>query len=289
MTNAPAIHADVPATPTDVVRLGCVSYLNTTPLIEGLGKFDRARLTLTPPSGLIDLLLADDVDLGVISAIDYQRSAEPLAVVPVGCIACDGPTMTVRLYARRPIEELTTIAADVDSHTAVTLLRILMREQYNIDPELTPFDAEVSLPADGDDAPWPEAMLVIGDKVITRSPPAALFPHQLDLGQAWKDLTGLPFVYAIWMCRASKRDAPEVRLGADLLNRQRRHNEQRLAWIAAHRAPRHDWPADVALTYIRDLLHYDVHEADLVGLERFYDLAATHGLIEQRRPIETID
>ncbi|MCA9312051.1 MAG: hypothetical protein KDA21_12640, partial [Phycisphaerales bacterium] len=58
----------------DTVRLGCVSYLNTLPLIEGVSKLDRARLTLTAPSRLIDLLLEDSVDLGLISLIDYQRS-----------------------------------------------------------------------------------------------------------------------------------------------------------------------------------------------------------------------
>ena len=40
----------------------------------------------------------------------------------------------------------------------------------------------------------PQAMLLIGDKVVTASPPATDYPHQLDLGEAWKTLTGLPFV-----------------------------------------------------------------------------------------------
>ena len=268
----------------DTVRLGCVSYLNTLPLIEGVGKLDRARLTLTAPSRLIDLLTDRSIDVGLISLIDYQRSPTPLAMIPAGVIACDGPTMTVRIFARRPLKEITAISTDVDSHTAVALMRVLMREKFGLTPTVEPLDLESgSINATDPDA-WPEALLVIGDKVITSSPPAALYPHQLDLGLAWKDLTGLPFVYAIWMCHADAAASPEVRLAATLLDRQRRHNAGRIGWIATQRSHLRGWPADLAREYLCDLLHFNVSDRDREAIERFFDLAAKHDIIQNRRP-----
>lgn len=268
----------------ETVRLGCVSYLNTLPLIEGIGKLDRARLTLTAPSRLIDLLTEKAIDVGLISLIDYQRSADPLAMIPAGVIACDGPTMTVRIFARRPLSEVTHIATDVDSHTAVALMRILMQEQYGIAPTIAPLDLASGSISETDPDHWPDAMLVIGDKVITSSPPAALYPHQLDLGLAWKELTGLPFVYAIWMCHADRLDSPEVQLAGELLDRQRRHNAGRVGWIAAQRSHLRGWPADLARDYLCDLLHFNVSARDREAIDRFFDLAAKHGIIDERRP-----
>ena len=75
--------ADPPPAPdAPPARIGCVSYLNTLPLIEGLGKWEGARLTLTAPSRLVDLLVEDEADVALVSTIDYQRSPVPLAMLP---------------------------------------------------------------------------------------------------------------------------------------------------------------------------------------------------------------
>ncbi|MEM9083757.1 MAG: MqnA/MqnD/SBP family protein, partial [Planctomycetota bacterium] len=187
----------VPTKPTTArpARLGAVSYLNTLPMIEGLGKLAEVTLTLTPPSELASMLERDEVDLALASSIDYQRSSIPLAILPVGMIGSSGPTLTVRLFSRVPIEDLKTVACDVDSHTSVTLLRIVLQQQHGLSPELLPFDADaLEHRHNAADDDWPESLLLIGDKVVTASPPAIVYPHQLDLGEAWKDLTGLPFV-----------------------------------------------------------------------------------------------
>ncbi|MBL0926636.1 MAG: menaquinone biosynthesis protein, partial [Phycisphaerales bacterium] len=278
-------------------RIGCVSYLNTLPLIEGLGKLADVRLTLTAPARLIDLLLDDSIDAGLISLIDYQRSPVELALVPVGMIGCDGPTMTVRLFTKRPLGEWASagpgrprVHADADSHTSVVLMQVLLAERFGVRPEVVEWDVDreraarqgrgVETAAD-----WPDALLIIGDKVVTDSPPAGLYPHQLDLGAAWKDLTGLPFVYAMWMTRADRASAPAIRAAAAVLDRQRRHNATRLDWLVAHRAPPRGWPADLALTYVRSLLRYEVTDAARAAVERFFDLAHAHGLLPARRPV----
>ena len=84
---------------------------------------------------------------------------------------------------------------DTDSHTSVILAQLILRERFNVSPPLLPLSAARTA------ADLPEAMLLIGDKVVNAAPDAAAYPHQLDLGEQWKLLTGLPFVFAMWMIR----------------------------------------------------------------------------------------
>lgn len=263
-----------------------MSYLNTLPLIEGLAKLKGLNLTLTAPANLLGLLLDGSADAALVSSIDYQRSPRPLAILPVGMIGSDGPTMTVRLFSRCPIPSISSIAADADSHTSVALLGILLDELHGIRPTISPFDADAHRARrDHTAAGWPEAVLLIGDKVITDSPPAAIYPHQLDLGQAWRTLTGLPFVYAVWMCAADCAEDPAITLAADLLDRQRRHNATRLRWIATTAAPLRGWPADLAHTYLSGLLRFDFDDRAEQALTLFHTKAHTLGLTHHNRAL----
>jgi len=270
------------------LRLGCVSYLNTLPLIEGLAKLRDLRLTLTAPSRLVNLLLAREVDLALVSLIDYQRSPEPLVMLPVGMIGCDGPTLTVRLFSRVPIERLSAIHADTDSHTSIALLRIILARRFAMTgrrlPPIIDFDVDAHRASGARNADWPQAMLLIGDKVIADAPPASLYPHQLDLGTEWKTLTGLPFVYAVWMCRAEDAERPAIATAASVLDRQRRRNAVRLSWIVDARAPVRGWPADEARHYLSDLLRFEVDSAAVAAIDRFFELAVDCGIIADRRP-----
>lgn len=265
------------------VRIGAVSYLNTLPLIEGLEKLRGVEFTLSAPSGLIELLLSGRVDVALAPVIDAQRAPQALALLPVGIIGCDGPTMTVRLYSVRPFQNIKRLHVDVDSHTSVALARVLLKKQFGAAPEVVEFDT-VHRSGASAEREWPEAMLLIGDKVVADAPPEERYPHQLDLGEAWKELTGLPFVYAAWMCRADEANSPAIREAAVVLDRQRRHNAMRLDWIAAKRGPEHGWTAELASTYLGAMLRYEVGERERRAVDAFYDAAAELGLIETRRP-----
>lgn len=278
------------------VRIGCVQYLNTLPLIEGLRSWRDAELVAAVPSKLIDLLLGREVDVALCSVIDAARrpsgSELPVTLLPAGMIGSDGPTFTVRLFSSKPIAELDTIAVDTDSHTSVALLQVLMHRLHAKRIRVVDFDARerVLLGSPPSGRPelgspgWPEAVLLIGDKVVTDAPPADLYPHQLDLGAAWKQLTGLPFVYAVWMCRAGDEATAEVRAAWMMLDRTRRHNATRLDWIVASRAADKHWPADQARTYLGDYLHYEIGEAERESVAKFLRFAAELGLCSPASP-----
>lgn len=274
----------------DRVRIGCVSYLNTVPMIEGLELLPEAELVKAVPAKLVSMLERDEVDVAIVSLIDAARASVPMAILPVGMIGSDGPTLTVRLFSQVPIERITRVHADTDSHTSVALCRLLLSEQFGVDAKMVDYDAREQMPTSPGEpkdaetpSPWPEAMLLIGDKVVTTSPPAVRYPFQLDLGEAWKELTGLPFVYAVWMCRAERADDPRVRAAAALLDRQRRHNATRIDAIVTRRAPEHRWPVDLARKYIGRCLRFDYDDRARQAATRFVEMCAGKGLAPTTR------
>jgi chorismate dehydratase len=271
------------------VRLGVVSFINTLPLIDGLENLRDVELRHSVPSLLLDQLLAGETDVALCSSIDYQRAPpdQPLVILPVGLLGCDGATLTVRLYSAEPIERMLRVYCDTDSHTSIALLRILLKEIHDLEPELVDYDAREHV-AGNRPLEWPEAMLLIGDKVVTDSPPAVRYPYQWDLGAEWTRHTGLPFVFALWLAKEST-DPALLRLAWMALDHQRRHNRERIDWVVHSRArPRH-WPVDLAADYLQSHIAHEWTSQRQAGLELFFDKALEHGLIRERRPLRLFE
>lgn len=257
-------------------RVGCVSFLNAKPLIYGLDLLDGLDVALDVPSRLLDGLIAGRFDVALLPVIDYQRM-EGLRLLTAGGIGCDGPTLTVRVFSATGVGQIHTLACDTDSHTSVALARIVLAERFGIQPKIIDFDFRSDNVSDTrDKGPLPGvARLLIGDKVVCQEPRG--FTHQIDLGEAWKELTGLPFVFAAWMARAG------VDLGAlpiELEDAKRAglgHVDQ---IIARHALPR-GWPPDIARRYLTEYLNFDIGPRQLQAIRLFHDLAHRHGVIDE--------
>ena len=265
-----------------------VSFLNAAPLTEGLAGVGGLDLQTAVPSRIAGLLERGQADLGLVSLIDALRSETPLALLPVGGIGCRGPTLTVRLFSAVPPDRITTMHADTDSNTSVALARVLLREAHGVEPEVVEYHARERTPAagvDGPDEAWPETLLLIGDKVVTDSPPAVRYPHQIDLGELWHRRTGLPFLYAVWACRADEADSPRVRTAAALLDRARRRNTHRLDWLVTRHAQRGGWPADLARRYVGELLRYEIDDDARAGAAAFAARAHAMALCARPEPL----
>jgi chorismate dehydratase len=249
------------------VRVGAVNYLNTKPLIEGLAAFaPNAELSLEVPSRLADRLRDGELDVALIPVIEYFR-AGTYSVVPDVAIASRGPVLSVTLFSRVPWEHIRSVALDEGSRTSAALAQILLRERYEVRPDLQ------QLPLDADpDALGTDAVLLIGDRAMRACLPG--FAHAYDLGQEWFDWTGLPFVYAVWA----------VRGGADLagvdraLQRAKRHGVARAGPIAQREAPRLGLDAGFCRRYLSNILSFDLGPREVAGLHRYYTLAASLGL-----------
>ncbi len=252
------------------IRIGCVSYLNAKPLIHDLENDPGVDLQLAVPALLLEGLRSRRFDIALLPVIDYQRLRDA-RIVPSGGIGCDGPTLTVRIFSRTPIKKITTLACDIESHSSVALARIVLAEHYGISPKVVDLSAETS------DA---QAMLLIGDKVVSRQ--RTEMPYELDLGAAWKELTDMPFVFAVWITRAGTDlgDLPER------LSRARTRGLADLPNIIARHAVTRGWAADLAMQYLSDYLKFEIGPAQLESIRYFHDLAAKYSLIPPPRPLE---
>ncbi|HTW93765.1 MAG TPA: menaquinone biosynthesis protein [Tepidisphaeraceae bacterium] len=253
-----------------IYSIGSVSYLNAKPLLYGLENDPAVKVHLDVPARLLERLQSGAFDVALLPVIDYQR-AGGLRVLRSGGIGSDGATLTVRIFSRRPIEEMTRLGCDSDSHTSVALARILLAELYGLHPEFVPL-------SDAD-----ESRLLIGDKVVRDEPRG--MPHQLDLGEGWKRLTGMPFVFAVWTAveGAELGDLP-VRLAE-----ARRTGTRNVENIVVAYAEKHGWPRDLARKYLSEHLKFEIGERELQAISRFHELAARYGLISSPpRPLETL-
>lgn len=256
-------------------RVGAVSYLNARPLIEGLEVRREVSLLTEVPSRLLQRLVDGEVDIALCPIIDFQRSATPLSVVPVGGICSDGPTLTVRLFSRRPLSELEEIAVDNDSHTSVALLQVVLKERLGRIPRLRPFNAG------GGIRPTQDAALLIGDKVVTADPGNGDYPFQLDLGGAWREITGLPFVFAVWMTR------PGTDLGPlpATLQETLASNLDRIPEIAGRCGPASGWPPNLAEEYLGGILQYRIGDRELQAIQLFWNHCRHLDLTPSDRPL----
>src|SRR5881409_3500898 len=190
------------------MRVGRIGYINCYPVY---GAIDRglvplaAELETGTPSELNDLLAAAELDVSVVSAVEYARQARHYILLPDLAISCDGPVRSVALFSKRPAQELdqATVLLTASSRTSVRLLELLCRDVWNVQPRFVQARAEA---ADLDDlAGLPhDAVLVIGDPALLLAARHA-YALRYDLGEEWKRWTGLPFVFAVW---AARRAAP---------------------------------------------------------------------------------
>ena len=248
-------------------RLGAVHYLNVRPLVHGLGDDPAFALRFDAPSRCAVLLREGAIDLGMIPSIEYARE-EGYRIVPGLSISSFGDVASVALFSSVPVERIRTIAADTSSRTSVALLRVLCARRFGIDPEFRPM------------APSPGEMLAACDAALIIGDPALFLDHdamgvqKIDLGAEWRALTGLPFVWAMWVGRAGGIDAPVTRR----LQRARDEGVARTDEIAAEYSRGDARRIAVGRQYLRDNMRYGLGELEQDALATYYREAAALGL-----------
>ena len=257
------------------LRMGAVSYLNTKPLVFGLestpGQFD---IRFDVPARCAELLHGGDVDLGLIPAIEYLRGGE-YAIVPNLAIASDGDVATVAVFTRKPMRDVRSLALDLSSRTSVALTRVLCTNHWKINPAFEPAEPDLDAMLSRADA-----ALVIGDPAFEIDP-ARHGVDKIDLGGEWKAMTGLPFVYAMWVGRPGAVTPAQV--GA--LQRARDAGVTHFADIAREWAGGDASREGRALGYLRDNLKYELGPREQAGLRRFHELAAEIGVVPGLQPL----
>jgi predicted solute-binding protein len=241
-------------------RVGSVSYLNAVPLTRGI----EDQVQFHTPAKLAEFLHADQLDAALVSITEvlFHDRYDVLDGIAVASL---GEVFSVFLAHRRPLEETEVIWLDPASCTSVNLLRVLLAER-GLKPEfraLTDYAAAPSL----------DAVLLIGNPAIEFR--RANHPHAIwDLGTAWQELTGLPFVYAVW---ALRRDLDT----ASLRRRLREAKALGLDTLDAIIAARREYDADFRRDYLEWHIHYHLTDDEKRGVARFVELLRQH----QERPV----
>jgi chorismate dehydratase len=236
-------------------RVGSVGYLNAVPLTRGL----EEEVLFATPAKLAELLRRDELDAGLVSVVEVLFT-DRYDILDGIAIASLGEVKSVLLAHRRPLEEVREIFCDTASLTSIELVRVLLAER-GLKPEIKPL-------ASYDFAALPDYALLIGDRALDFL--LGPHPHEIwDLGAAWSELTGLPFVYAVWALRsgvensALKRQLREARdFGLDTLDSIIRS--------------RTDYDLNFRQDYLSWHIHYHLGADEKRGLGKFIELLRKH-------------
>ncbi|HUQ81303.1 MAG TPA: menaquinone biosynthesis protein [Gemmatimonadaceae bacterium] len=267
------------------MRIGRIPYVNCYPVY---GAIDRGVVPLDGtivtgvPSALNKRMADGQLDISVVSAVEYARDARRYLLLPDLAISCDGPVQSVMLFSRRPAGELDDrrVIVSKSSMTSVALLELLFENVWRARPEFVGGDSEMSdIAAFDRDAH--DARLVIGDaalvlhgesrpKVVGASTAASLpsYPFAYDLGETWKRWTGLPFVFAVWVAQRTAPVADALGVHASLIT-SRNWGLEHLEELAAQASQSTGVSQPVCHRYLSGL-DYGLSYEHLAGLTEFF-------------------
>lgn len=247
-----------------------VRFLNSRPLVAGLEAGVAAPFLYTYTA-------ADPAECAArLASRSVAASLVPIVALP-GCpwarplpglgVACRGPVHSVLLVSKLPLAEIRRLAAHAASRTSETLARLLLIERAGVDPAVERCSPPLAAMLEHADA-----AVVIGDFAMSVRGRTGLV--EVDLGEAWWEWTGHPFVFAQWAIADRAPAAIEALLEHSLAYAEQHWDELLPAWAEAHRVGL----ADVR-SYLGERLHFRLDEDDERGRTAFLELAAAHRLL----------
>jgi len=244
-------------------RVGSVPFLNAVPLTRGL----EQEVVFATPAMLSEMLRQQKLDAALVS-ITESLFSDRYDVLDGIAIASLGEVKSVFLAHRRPLDEIDVVHCDPASLTSVCLLKVLLAER-GLHPEFKTLAKE-------EQTPLPDYAMLIGDRALN-----FVFPepaHEVwDLGAAWYELTGLPFVYAAWALRRGQENIA--------LRRQLREamdfGLDTLDYIIGSRT---EYSYDFRKDYLSWHVHFHLGMDEKRGITRFVELLNRHHLGAAHEP-----
>ncbi len=250
------------------LRIGAVPYLNGRPLTAWFEQpecRDNVTLTTEVPSRLAALLNDGQLDVAMVSSIEAFRNPRILAL-PDMSISANGPVRSVKVFSGVPLPSVRTLATDSGSLTSVALAQILLKEIHGVSAKCHTMAPEPSAMLSRCDA-----ALIIGDRALMGYDA----PYVMDLGEAWREHTGLPFVFAMWMI-VDERIAESAHRA---LVRAKRWGMANKETIAADWSGKTGMPLPLAADYLANVMRYDLNGDERAAMTRFAELCVAHGIV----------
>ena len=225
------------------IRIGGVPYGVGAPLLGGLEAVDGVELLREPPTSMIPMLRAGELDAALLSSVEAIRHPGYTVAAGLG-IACKEEIRSVRAFRRRG-RPIRTVGCDSSSATTVALLRLLLHHVHADEVDGAP-EFETVTPTRRPDELDHDLVMMIGDPGLEAEPGER---EVWDLGTEWVRWTGLPFVFALWVLRP----------GVD-------HD----AVLPVLHAARASGSERGAVDGTEGAAHYELDAQDLAGVRRFW-------------------
>ncbi len=247
----------------DSLRLGCVKYLNAQPLIYGW----PGAIKLDDPANLCRKLADGELDVAFVSSFEFL-SNPVYTIVDDVALASDGPVYSVVLAHRGTLEEIQEIVLDPASLTSVNLLRCLLAER-GLTPRFIPPGAGTA-----ETVTSRRARLLIGNQAIRFRDRHAKDCSFWDLGAEWKETTGLPLVFALWLIR------PEVKNAKSIADRLRARRDENLNFLDEVISVQTDFSPEFCRYYFCECLRFRFSDGEKEGLLRLRSLCEKHQILQ---------
>jgi len=187
------------------LSLVMVNYLNAMPFIKGMeveGLFEEMNIKTEIPAQCAAAFESGEADIALIPA-GALHGLHNYKIISDYCIGCDGEVRTVCIFSKQDIRDCKRLLLDNHSRTSVLLARLIVEQYLGLKMPFQSLDVHHWIPEEGD------AVLMIGDKVFEFE---EKFPYKYDLGALWKEWTGLPFVFAVWVSKEELLPSIESKL-----------------------------------------------------------------------------
>jgi predicted solute-binding protein len=246
----------------ELLRIGCVKYLNARPLIHGW----PGEVVFDHPTALCERLATGLLDVALVSSFEFLRNPVYTLVDDIS-ISSDGPIHSVFVAHCGDLTEVEEIEVDPASQTSINLLRCLLAE-IGLSPKFLIRSRLIQR------AITPRlAKFFIGDQAIRFRDESDGTFHFWDLGEEWQKRTQLPFVYALWLIR------PEVKSPKPIADGLRACRDNNLRDLDPVIASEKEFNPDFCQFYLRDCVRYQFGAREKEGLSTFRKLCEKHGIL----------
>lgn len=249
------------------IRVVAADFLNSLPLTIEVADDEMFEFAYVVPSEGARRLAEDEAEIALLPVAALAEIGG-LEVIPGPCIGANGRVDSVLIVSDCPLDRIERLWVDDASRTSVILAKIFLDAVGKRDIPFIRRDG-LSIPSavKGNDAG-----LLIADVAFRQS---RQFRYRHDLADAWKRLTGKPFVFAVWAARPGY-------LTSDLVERFNARFWDGLAskhriiddWSARHGAD----PVSVA-EYLDERLQFHLSRDAWNGLSEFFRIASNKRLL----------
>lgn len=248
------------------MRLGLVKHLNAHPLDHGFRTSGNYELVEDTPSRLYEMLGRGELSAALISSVECLRNRHRFGYCTTVGVCCNGALKSILYFESKSKPRLINssegpkppnrIYVDSGSRSSVALLQVLYEKEMGGLPDIQSVAPE-EIPALVQSHPGTGGLL-IGDAALRFAVSQGSDQFLVrDLGAWWKEMEGLPFVFALWAYPAS---AP---LDDSLFEESLDTGLKSIEEIAGASN------FSFAREYLTELLHYRLDKPEWLALQRF--------------------